>query len=319
MSKRNLLRLSSLSLEEVAHLIDRARHYKQKPDSSSEVPVLKGMSIGLLFEKPSTRTRVSFEAAIVKLGGYPVFLSANEVQIKRGETIADSARVLGHYLDGLVIRTHRHAHLEEWAAFSIIPVINGLSDLYHPCQVLADLFTIFEKKKHLKGLRLAYIGDGNNMAYSLMEGGALSGMNVTVASPAGFTPNPEIVDEIKKLANGSGAQIVITEDPKEAAREADILYTDVWISMGDEGQESVRRTRFQGYQINDALIERAHPECLVMHCLPAHRGEEITHEAMEGARSVIFEQAANRLPMHQAILERLIEHRGTHPHLATEE
>jgi ornithine carbamoyltransferase len=178
---------------------------------------------------------------------------------------------------------------------------------------LADLFTIFEKKKHLKGLRLGYIGDGNNMAYSLMEGGAIAGMDITVASPTEFMPSPAIVAEMKEMANGSGARIIITQDPREAARDADILYTDVWTSMGNEGQESIRRTRFQGYQINDTLIEQARPDCLVMHCLPAHRGEEITHEAMEGPHSVIFEQAANRLPMHQAILERWIERRGHHP------
>ncbi len=306
MSKRDLLSMTSLSLEEVSHLIDRARHYKNKLITEQEASILQGKSIGLLFEKPSTRTRVSFESAIIKLGGSPVFLSSNDVQIKRGETIADSARVLGRYLDGLLIRTHSHTQLEEWAAFSSVPVMNGLSDLYHPCQVLADLFTIFERRERLKGLKLVYIGDGNNMANSLMEGGAIVGLDVTIASPVSFRPHPEIVKRVQLIASQSGAKIEIVSNPCDAAKDADILYTDVWVSMGDEGQEADRRAQFQAYQINADLIAQARPNCLVMHCLPAHRGEEITHDAMEGDHSVIFEQAANRLPMHQAILEKFI-------------
>ncbi len=313
MQKRDLLSLASLSPEEIQRLIDRARHYKIKP-ITDEAHLLEGESIGLLFEKPSTRTRVSFEAAIVKLGGHPVFLSSNDLQILRGETIADSARVLGSYLEGLVIRTPRHERLEEWAAFSAVPVINGLSDLYHPCQVLTDLFTIFERRGRLRGLKLGFIGDGNNMAHSLMEGGAKVGMHVTIASPAGFTPNPEVVTSVEEMAQENGSKIVITNDPKEAAYNADILYTDVWVSMGDEGEEKIRKEKFQSYQINAHLIGQSRPDLLVMHCLPAHRGEEITNEVLEGQYSIVFEQAANRFPMHQAILERFIKRPRFFPH-----
>ncbi len=308
MSKHDLLNLAPLPLEEIEWLIDRARHYKNKskPPIEAESHLLQGHSIGLLFEKPSTRTRVSFEAAIVKLGGHPVFLSSNDLQIKRGESIADSARVLGSYLDGLIIRTHRHEQLEEWAHFSAVPVINGLSDLYHPCQILTDLFTIFERLGRLRGLNLGFIGDGNNIAHSLMEGGAKVGMNVTIASPLGFMPNPDIVKKVEEIAKENEAKIVITNDPKVASKNADIIYTDVWISMGDEQQEEIRKEKFKLYQINQSVIGLCRPDIIVMHCLPAHRGEEITSDVIEGKHSIVFEQAANRLPMQQAILERFV-------------
>ncbi|HLG23083.1 MAG TPA: ornithine carbamoyltransferase [Candidatus Manganitrophaceae bacterium] len=302
MPKRDLLSLASLSTEEIERLLKRAQVYKKGAPSRP----LAGRSVGLLFEKSSTRTRVSFEVAVFRLGGHPVFLSFDDLQIKRGETIADTARVLSGYLNGLIIRTYEQEKLEEWGRSASIPVINGLTDLHHPCQILSDLFTIFEKRGKFKGLKLAYIGDGNNIAHSLMEGGAQVGMEVAVASPNGFSPDPKIVRRTEEIAKKSGGKISILVDPKEAARGADILYTDVWVSMGQEGEKQSRSRRFKPYQINRQLVERAKPDVLVMHCLPAHRGEEITAEVLEGPHSVVFEQADNRLPMQQAILERWI-------------
>ena len=303
MLKRDLLSLDSLSSEAIQRLIDRARHYKTEGPTLEESSLLQGDSIGLLFEKPSTRTRVSFEVAVHKLGGHPLFLSQNDLQLKRGETIADTARVMGRYLKGLVIRTFQHDQIEEWAEFSPIPIINGLSDRHHPCQILADLMTISEHRGQLAGLKLCFIGDGNNVANSLMIGGAKMGMNVTVASPDGFMPHAGIVKQATEIAAEHHASIVVTHDPIAAASDADILYTDTWVSMGDEGEAEVRRKQFQAYQLNENMLKKTKQGLLVMHCLPAHRGEEITNEVMDGVHSVIFEQSANRLPMHQAILE----------------
>ena len=303
MFKRDLLSLSGLSAGEIGDLINRARHYKAEPLTAEESSLLQGKSIGLLFEKPSTRTRVSFEVAIHRLGGHPLFLSQNDLQMKRGETIADTARVLGSYLGALIVRTFQHTQLEEWAALSPIPIINGLSDCYHPCQILADLLTISEHRGRLKGLNLVFIGDGNNVAHSLMIGGAKMGMHVTVASPSGFMPNPDIVKQAMEFAKESGSKIVVTDDPVHAAINADILYTDTWISMGDEADTVERLRQFQPYQLNQQIVEKARPDLLVMHCLPAHRGKEITDEVIDGRHSVIFQQSANRLPIHQAILE----------------
>ena len=303
MPKRDLLTIAALSTEEIQRMIDRARHYKNEPRTESESQIFQGESVGLFFEKPSTRTRVSFEVAIHQLGGYPIFLSSNDLQIKRGETISDTARVLGSYLSCLVIRTFQHQQLEEWATASPIPVINALSDRSHPCQILADLLTIFEHRGTLSGLKLGFIGDGNNVAHSLMIGGAKMGMDVTVASPPKFMPDPEIVKMATEFAREHSSRIVVTHDPVEAATDADVLYTDIWVSMGDEAEAVLRRQVFQPYQINTKLSEKAKPNRLIMHCLPAHRGEEITGEVMDGSDSIVFAQAANRLPMHQAILE----------------
>lgn len=316
MKKRDLLDLSSLSAEEIESILTRAHFYKNAPYTprtkkgpgapKERVRPLDGMSVGLLFEKSSTRTRVSFEVGIFRLGGYSIFLSFDDLQIKRGETIADTARVLSGYLDGLVIRTYEQEKLEEWARHATIPVINGLTDLHHPCQILSDLFTIYEKRGKLKGLKLAYIGDGNNVAHSLMEGGAAVGMTVAVASPKGFAPDPKIIRHSEEIARRNGGAIEVMSDPVEAAKNADILYTDVWVSMGQEKEKKSRLQKFKPYQINQKLIEEARPDVLIMHCLPAHREEEITTEALEGSHSIIFEQANNRLPTQQAILEWLL-------------
>ncbi len=303
MPKRDLLDLSSLAYEEVEDLLNRAASYKQ---GSADRP-LAGKSLGLLFEKSSTRTRVSFEVAVWRLGGLPIFLSFEDMQIKRGETIADSARVLSGYLDALIIRTYEQEKLELWANYASIPIINGLTDLHHPCQILSDLFSIQQQRGKLQGLKLVYIGDGNNIANSLLEGGAKVGMNVTIAAPPSRLPDAEIVRHAKLEAENWNNEIIIEHDPMKAAEGADILYTDVWVSMGDEKERDMLLKTLSPYQINDALLKNAKPDCLVMHCLPAHREEEITDAVMEGPNAIIFEQAANRLQMQQAILEKYLK------------
>jgi ornithine carbamoyltransferase len=299
MAERDLLALRSLSSQEVRRLIDRAK-------ARTPSRVLAGKSVGLFFEKASTRTRVSFEVAIAQLGGHPVFLPAQEIQLGRGETVADTARVLSRYLDALVIRTFGQDRLEEWARHATIPVINGLTDAHHPCQILADLLTIDEHKGRLNGIVVAYVGDGNNIAHSLLEGCAMMGMTCRVASPAGYHPDAEIVKWAEMEAHRSGGAVWIGEDPREAARGADVLYTDVWTSMGQEAETATRVGVFRPYQINADLMRLAKPDAVVMHCLPAHRGEEITDDVMEGPRSVIFDQAENRLHIQKAILEMLV-------------
>jgi len=304
MPKSDLLHLADLSAPDIEGLIHRAAIYKK---GSAERP-LAGRSVGLLFEKSSTRTRVSFEVAIWRLGGLPIFLSFDDIQIKRGETIADTARVLSSYLDALVVRTYEQSKVEEWAAHADIPVINGLTDWHHPCQILADLFTIWEKRGHLQGLKLVYIGDGNNIAHSLIEGGAKVGMEIVIAAPEGFQPDPAIVKQGERMAEASGGRVSVETDAHQAVQGADVLYTDVWVSMGQEAERAERLQTLAPYQINQKLVDGAKDNVLVMHCLPAHREEEITAEVMEGRHSIIFAQSANRLPMQQAILEKWVTH-----------
>jgi ornithine carbamoyltransferase len=303
MAERDLLALRNLSSQEIRRLIDRAK-------ARTPSQVLAGKSVGLFFEKASTRTRVSFEVAIAQLGGHPVFLPAQEIQLGRGETVADTARVLSRYLDALVIRTFGQDRLEEWARHATIPVINGLTDAHHPCQILADLLTIDQHKDRLNGIVVAYVGDGNNVAHSLLEGCAMMGMTCRVAAPSGYHPDGEIVKWAELAAHKSGGAVWIGEDPREAARGADVLYTDVWTSMGQEAETATRVGVFRPYQINADLLRLAKPDAIVMHCLPAHRGEEITDDVMEGPRSVIFDQAENRLHIQKAILEMLVGGHG---------
>jgi ornithine carbamoyltransferase len=305
--KRDLLSLQDLTVEEIEILILRAMDLKEEIGKDILHHRLKGKTLGLLFEKASTRTRVSFEVAMAQLGGHSIFLSTYDIQLNRGETIQDTARVLSSYIDGLVIRTFAQGVVEEWAKHSTIPIINGLTDLHHPCQILADLMTVFEKRGHLKGLNLAYQGDGNNVAHSLLEGASKVGMNITVASPKGYQPKESIVKEAKAEAAKQGSRVEITVDPKEAVKNADILYTDVWVSMGQEMEKKGFKEIFKPYQLNSALLKMADPQALVMHCLPAHRDEEITDEAMESKNSVIFHQAENRLHIQKALLEMLLK------------
>jgi ornithine carbamoyltransferase len=299
MAERDLLALRSLSPDDVRRLIDRA---KAKAPSRA----LAGKAVGIFLEKASTRTRVSFEVAIAQLGGHPVFLPAQEIQLGRGETVADTARVLSRYLAALVIRTFGQDRLEEWARHATIPVINGLTDSHHPCQILADLMTIDEKKGRLAGLVVAYVGDGNNVAHSLLEGCAMMGMTCRIAAPAGYQPDAEVVKWAEVQAAKTGGGIQVGEDPRTAARGADVLYTDVWTSMGQEAEASKRVGVFRPYQINAELLRHAKPDAIVLHCLPAHRGEEITDDVMEGPQSVIFDQAENRLHVQKAVLEMLV-------------
>lgn len=304
---RDFLSLKDYTQEEIVYLLDFADFLKAKVKTNQPYEVLKGKTLGLIFEKSSTRTRVSFEVGMVQLGGYPLFLSANDLQMGRGEPIKDTARVLSRYLDGVMIRTYNHSDVEELAAYASIPIINGLTDALHPCQVLADLQTIREHKGHnLKGMKLAYIGDGNNMAHSLMIGGAKMGMEIYVASPNEYTPDDQWVDIAREIAAETGGKIVLTNDIHEASKKADVLYADVWASMGQEQEAKDRRAALEKYQINDALLKRADKDVIVMHCLPAHRGEEITEEVLEGEHSVVFDEAENRLHAQKAVLASII-------------
>ncbi|WP_297211380.1 MULTISPECIES: ornithine carbamoyltransferase [Thermodesulfovibrio] len=296
--KRDYLRVFDLDREEFLSLIEKARELKINRNISY-CPLI-GKSIGMIFEKPSTRTRVSFEVAIYQMGGHPVYLSPRELQLSRGETIKDTALVLSRYLDALVVRTFEHEKIEELAKWATIPVINALTDLHHPCQAMADTLTIFEKKGKFEGIKIAYVGDGNNVANSLIEAAALTGANITVATPPGYEPNKDSIDKAKKLT-----EVTITNNPFEAVIDADVVYTDVWLSMGEEGNEEKKR-KFKDFQINNGLIKKAKPDAIVMHCLPAHRGEEITDDVLDGPQSVVLDQAENRLHTSKAIVEFLL-------------
>ncbi len=298
--KRDFLRLWDFSESEILSLIKRAIELKNGADAG-KCPLI-GKSIGLIFEKPSTRTRVSFEVGIYQLGAQPVYMRPEEIQLGRGESISDTARVLSRYLDAVMIRTFGHERLVEFARASTIPVINGLSDLHHPCQALADVMTIYEKKGKLEGIKVAYIGDGNNVANSLVEAAGRLGFTLTLATPEGYEPDADVLDEAR---TGKG-EIIILRDPKEAAGMSDVIYTDVWVSMGEEAEAEKKKSRFKKYQINSSLLSCAKPDVIIMHCLPAHRGEEITDEVIDGPNSVVFDQAENRLHAQKALMEMLI-------------
>ena len=299
--KRDFLAIESLTTEELHGLLDRAAKMKADRRPSD---VLAGRSIGMIFEKPSTRTRVSFEVAIAELGAHAVVLNASELQLGRGRRMLARAPFLADR--ALVVRTFEQDRLERLARWGDIPIVNALSDLMHPCQALADLVTVQERFGKLAGLSLTYVGDGNNVAHSLLTGGAMVGMNVTVATPAGYEPISQIVKRAEELAAGTGARIGVTTDAAAAAEGADVLYTDVWASMGQEREVEERRLIFAPYQVNGALVARAASNAIVMHCLPAHRGEEITDEVIEGPQSVVWDQAENRLHAQKALLEWLL-------------
>lgn len=299
---KDLLSLHEITTEDLYAILDLAADLKAKQKKGIEHHLLKGKTLGMIFEKSSTRTRVSFETGMYQLGGQALFLSKNDLQIGRGEPIRDTARVLSRYLDGIMIRTFRHSTLEELAEYASVPVINALTDLLHPCQVLADLLTIRERIGQYKGKKLAYIGDGNNMAHSLLYGGAKVGMDVAIASPTGYKPAEEVVKNALADAAVSGSAVTITGDVHEAAAGADVLYTDVWTSMGEEAQREQRLKDLAGYQINASLLAEANEGCIVMHCLPAHRGEEITEDVLEAQADVIFDEAENRLHAQKAVL-----------------
>lgn len=299
--KRDFVSLYDLSKEELEALLERAKELKGKQERGEVWRPLEGKTLAMVFEKPSTRTRVSFEVGMYQLGGHALYLGSQETQLGRGETIADTARVLSRYVDGIMIRTFAHRRVEELAQFATVPVINGLSDLLHPCQILSDVFTIWEKLGRIEGVKVAYVGDGNNVANSWINGALRLGLQLRIACPRGYEPDGGILERAQR----EGARVLLTHDPKEAVRGAEVLYTDVWASMGQEAEREERLRAFRPYQLNRTLLREA-PEALVMHCLPAHRGEEITDEVMDGPQSVVFDQSENRLHVQKAILEWLM-------------
>ena len=301
--KRDFVSLYDFSKEELLALLRRAKELKKMQKRGENYRPLEGKTLGMVFEKPSTRTRVSFEVGMYQLGGHALFLSSQEMQLGRGETVADTARILSRYVDGIMIRTFSHRNVEEMARFATVPVINGLSDLLHPCQILSDIFTIWEKLGRYEGVKVAYIGDGNNVANSWINGALRMGMELWVASPPDYEPDGEI---LRRAKDENPRSVHLTHDPREAARGAQVLYTDVWTSMGQEEEQERRREAFRPYQLNRELVDLAEEGALVMHCLPAHRGEEITDEVMDGPQSVVFDQAENRLHVQKAILEALL-------------
>jgi ornithine carbamoyltransferase len=296
----NFLSLTDITSGGVEEVLKRAGELKSGKDSSA-YPLI-GKSIGLLFDKASTRTRVSFQAGIYQLGAQAIYINASEIQLGRGETIEDTAKVLSRYLHAIVIRTFAHNKIEKFAANATIPVINGLTDLHHPCQALADLMTIKEEKGRLKDVRVAYIGDGNNVANSLVESASLTGIDLVLACPEGYEPDKKILE----TSTSKGGRVKTIKSPYEAAKNADVLYTDVWVSMGQESESEEKKNVFKDFQINRKLLDHAKSDAIVMHCLPAHRGEEITGEVIDSVQSVVFEQAENRLHTQKALLEYLI-------------
>ena len=298
---KHLLKMADLSTEEITEILNLADQLKYELKHGIPHDRLKGKTLGMIFEKASTRTRVSFETGMYQLGGYPLFLSSNDLQIGRGEPVQDTARVLSRYIDGIMIRTFKQEEVENLAKYGSIPIINGLTDYCHPCQVLADLLTVREYKKKLEGLKMCYIGDGNNMANSLIIGGLKVGMDVSVACPDGYHPDKTVLDFAKDY-NG----FTLTSDPKEAAADADVLFTDVWASMGQEGEAEKRKIAFKGYQINDDVMSVAHSDAMVMHCLPAHREEEITAKVFEEHAQEIFDEAENRLHAQKAVMVKVM-------------
>lgn len=299
---RDFLTLKDFTRQEIEEMVNLGIDLKAKQKAGIPTPILAGKTLGMIFQKSSTRTRVSFEVGMYQLGGSALFLSTNDLQIGRGEPIKDTARVLSRYLDGIMIRTYSHADVEELAEYADIPVINGLTDDYHPTQIIADLITIQEHKGKLEGIKFAYVGDGNNMTHSLMIGCAKVGMDVTVACPDGYMPNPEIVALAQGYAAESGGSVAVMHDPKEAVKGVDVVYTDTWASMGQEAEKEIRKKAFAGYQVDDAMMALAKPDAIFMHCLPAYRGMEVTDEVIESAQSVVFDEAENRLHAHKAIM-----------------
>ncbi|WP_148466525.1 ornithine carbamoyltransferase [Paenibacillus sp. GM2] len=303
---RDFLEMDDYSTEEIQYLIDLAIELKRKQKNGEVYEPLKGKTVGLIFEKSSTRTRVSFEVGTYQLGGHALFLSKNDIQLGRGETIADTAGVMSRYLDGIMIRTFGHDKVVDLAKYASIPVINGLSDLAHPCQVLADYQTIYEHKGKLQGIKLAYVGDGNNMAHSLMIGGAKLGVHVSVSSPEGYEPDAAVVQQAQEFAKATGAMIEVVCDPKAAVQDADVIYSDVWASMGFEEEQKQRELAFKDYQVNEQLVSYAKDDYVFMHCLPAHRGEEVSEGVIDGKHSIIFDQAENRLHAQKALMAALM-------------
>ena len=299
---RDFISIHDFTPAEIAYILEVGAILKEEQKQGIPHPHLAGKTLGMIFQKSSTRTRVAFEVGMYQLGGHALFLSPRDIQLGRGETIQDTAQVLSRMLDGIMIRTFDHEEVLELAKWADIPVINGLTDLLHPTQVIGDMITIKEHKGRLQGLKLAFIGDGNNVAHSLLFGGAKVGMEVVIAAPPGFEPDSQIVSLAQEDAQATGAKLWVVNDPAEAVRDADIVYTDVWASMGQEDQAAEKEQQFNKYQVNQSLMSLAKRDAIVMHCLPAKRGKEITDEVMDGPQSVVFDEAENRLHAHKAIM-----------------
>ena len=302
MKGKSLISINDLTHEEIWQIFELAKSLKEKRLSGEKHRLLEGKKLGMIFSKPSTRTRVSFEVGIYELGGIGLYFGPTDLQLGKSENIHDTAQVLSRYLDGIMIRTFAHQDVVDLARFGSIPVINGLTDLLHPCQGLTDLFTLWEKKREVKGLKLAFIGDGNNVAHSLINGCSKLGVNISLASPSGYKPNADILKAAQKNADYFGSTISVVEDPIEAVKDADVVYTDVWASMGQEKEAEERKKKFIRYQVNNELVRHAKPDYLFMHCLPAHRGDEVVNEVIDSANSVVFDEAENRLHVQKAIM-----------------
>ena len=300
---KHFLALHDFSKKELDELFELALKLKKKQKNADKHHLLKGKTLAMIFEKSSTRTRVSFEVGIYQLGGHGLFISSGTSQMGRGEPLKDTARTLSRYCDGIMVRTYGQDIVEELARFATVPVINGLTDLFHPCQIMADLLTVIEHKGSYQGLKFAWVGDGNNMANTWIEAAAIFGFDLTLACPKGYQPDPKVLAWAQ--ANGKSA-IVLTDDPKQAVQDADVLNTDVWASMGQEEEQKAREKAFAGYQLNSEILKLAKPDCVVMHCLPAHRDEEITDEVIEGPNSVVWDEAENRLHIQKAIMATLM-------------
>jgi len=306
---KDLLSIDDLAVQDVDSLFELVAECKRNPARFASA--CRGQVLGMLFRKPSTRTRVSFEVGIFQLGGTGLMFRADDLQLGRGETISDTAKVMSRYVDGMMVRTFSHDEVVEFAAHASIPVINGLTDLLHPCQGLTDYFTMWEQGKEFKGLRVAYLGDGNNVAHSLMFGAARLGVHLRLGIPEGYEPDPSIMAAAREKTGSTGATIEIFNDPCEAVAEAEVIYTDVWASMGQEEEEEERNRLFRPFQVNGRLVARAHPEWIFLHCLPAHRGLEVSDEIADHPRSVIFDQAENRLHVQKGIMLNLMGRDGT--------
>ncbi|MFZ3578845.1 ornithine carbamoyltransferase [Virgibacillus sp. DJP39] len=306
---KDFITMADFDQKDIFFLLDQAVEMKNLQKKGIPHPYLNGKVLGMIFEKSSTRTRVSFEVGMLQLGGQAIFLSANDIQLGRGESVGDTAKVLSRYVDGLMIRTFAHESIEQFAQNADVPVINGLTDLHHPTQVLADLLTIYEHKGRLTGLKMCYIGDGNNnMCHSLMEGAASVGMHLSMASPSGYGPNQTILEKAKQLGQANGSTIIYTNSPEEAIEQADIVVTDVWTSMGQEAEQKKRLQAFESFQVNAKLCSRAMKDFIFLHCLPVHRGEEVTADIIDGPHSVVFDEAENRLHAQKAILKTLMKY-----------
>ena len=303
---KHFISLADLTPVEFNNLLDLAGQLKQEFKSGQQKKPLAGKTLAMIFSKSSTRTRVSFETGMYQLGGHALFLSHHDIQLGRGESLHDTAKVLSRFVDGIMIRTFSHQDVIDLAEHGTIPVINGLTDLMHPCQALADLQTVREHRGELKGRKLAYLGDGNNVAHSLLHACALAGMNIAVASPAGYSCDPVCVAEAQAIAAQTGAEIIMTTDAAAAAKDADAIYTDTWVSMGQEGDKQQRLVDFDGYQVNDAIMALAAPGAVFLHCLPAYRGYEVTESVIDGPQSAVFDEAENRLHAQKAILVTLL-------------